>query len=337
MEADNKNIIPMYEDYGDLFEKLEANAVAVNSDEPEDANEEIIVAGIIRLKLTKESKLRFRAAASNTGTGASLACDVFDVGVRWARDKFIEATLEKLHLNEHEEAEIKAQLEQVLLDRASMVTSSGLANGDGKTGKPEFFAVENAKDTTKNGLFLNIGDQPTQVSNFVMKFDEQIVVHDDVEQQTRYQGKITCLGVTRDIKLTAQELASNEKLKSVIFNAAPPGADIKSNVDTLRRAIINVSHQSYRDTTTAAGWTEDGSKFLVPGGYVDDQGYHEFHPGCGAMEVDLVGYEGARWLSMRALEPDQLIAVKKHIATELMNLNEPKVMRAYSVPWLWLL
>ena len=156
----------------------------------------------------------------------------------------------------------------------------------------------------------------------------QIVVHDDVEQQTRYQGTISCLGLTRDFRLTAQELASNEKLKAAIFNAAPPEADIKTNVDILRRAIIKVSQPSYRETTTSAGWTEDGSKFLVPGGYVDDQGYHDFKPDCGAMEVDLVGCEGARWLGMRTLEPELLNAVKRHVATELMQSNEPKVMRA---------
>ena len=133
----------------------------MKSDEPEDddAKGEIIVGGIIRLKLTREAKLRFRAVSSNAGTGASLACDTIDLGVQWARDKFIEATLEKLHLNEHEEAQIKSELEQVLLDRAALETSPGASDGAGNSSRPEFFAVENAKDPEKNGLFQSLCDQ----------------------------------------------------------------------------------------------------------------------------------------------------------------------------------
>src|SRR5262249_12310046 len=43
---------------------------------------------------------------------------------------------------------------------------------------------------------------------------------------------------------------------------------------------------------------------------------------------DLRDCDGSRWLGLRRLSPEQLLAVKRHVADELIRLHEPGVMYA---------
>ena len=80
--------------------------------------------------------------------------------------------------------------------------------------------------------------------------------------------------------------------------------------------------------TTATGWTADRSRFLVPGGFVDADGYHDDDPAVGIPQVDRGGCEGAQWLGLRRLPAEQLLDVKRHVVGELLRLHEPAVMRS---------
>ena len=80
--------------------------------------------------------------------------------------------------------------------------------------------------------------------------------------------------------------------------------------------------------TTATGWTADRTRFLVPGGFVDADGYHDEDPALGIPQVDLSDCDNAQWLGLRRLTAEQLREVKRHVADDLLRLHEPAVMRA---------
>src|SRR5262249_11701245 len=156
-----------------------------------------------------------------------------------------------------------------------------------------------------------------QLSNFVMRIEEHLTLQDgDEPPLTRYRGSITCRGNTGRFDITADRWVNNEKLSAAIHNSGPPGVDIKSDAGILRRAVNGVSTPQVRMITTATGWTDDFSNFLVPGGYVDGDGYHEFGPAGELPQVDLAAFEGTRRLGLRRISGQELAQVKKHIAEE---------------------
>src|SRR5262249_44192297 len=115
-------------------------------------------------------------------------------------------------------------------------------------------------------------------------------------------------------------------LRASIFRAAGVKAELQGTVDQIRTAISRNSTPVKRHYLTSAGWSEDRSKYLVPGGYVDADGYHEHHPGDGVPAIDLSDHEKARWIGMQQLDPEQLRQVKLHILDDLMRLHDPNIV-----------
>jgi hypothetical protein len=87
--------------------------------------------------------------------------------------------------------------------------------------------------------------------------------------------------------MTTADFASNGKFRTAIYGSALPGAVLKAGADVLRRAVIALSTPAIRRMTTATGWAPDRTRFLVPGGYVDADGYHDDDPAPGIPQVDL--------------------------------------------------
>ena len=192
----------------------------------------------------------------------------------------------------------------------------------------EFSVVDDVQNPQGSGLYWNLEVPPAQICNFDMRIKEHVVVRDEGEQETRLRLVIRHRGRERPLEMTAADFTSNGRLRTAIYGAALPGVDIKLGADVLRRAVVAVSDPVIRQVTTATGWTDDRSKFLVPGGHVNAHGYHEYDPAQGVAQIDLAGYGTAQWLGFRPLSDEQLQEVKLHLVNDVLQLHERSVMRS---------
>ncbi len=192
----------------------------------------------------------------------------------------------------------------------------------------EFSVIDDAQHPQDSGLFWNLEVPPAQICNFDLRITEHVVIRDEGEEETRLRLVIRHRGRERSLEMTAADFTSNGRLRTAIYGAALPGVELKLGAEVLRRAIIAVSDPAIRQVTTATGWTDDRSKFLVPGGHVDAHGYHEYDPAQGVAQVDLAGCDNAQWLGLRRLSDEQLQEVKEHVVHDMLRLHDRRVMRS---------
>jgi hypothetical protein len=289
------------------------------------AGEEAILVGPVTLALSRAGKRQHQVTARHRAGGEVVAVDTFDLARAGQRRKFIEQVLEKLDLPEVEANALEGGLDQRLLELAS-APAAPAASGPAQAPASEFLVVDHAGDPELNGIYM--AAPLAQIANFDMRILEHVVISDEERQETRQRLVIRRRGQERTIEMTAAEFASNGRLRTVVFGSALPGADLKAGADVLRRAVIALSQPAIRRVTTATGWTADRKRFLVPGGFVDADGYHDDDPALGIPQVDLGDCGNAQWLGLRRLTAEQLREVKRHIAGDLLRLHEPAVMRS---------
>ena len=253
------------------------------------AGQETIVIGPVALELTPIAKRKHRITARRVDGGEIVAVDTVDLGRAAQRKRFIEQILEKLALAEHDDAALDQSLDQRLLEISAAPTAVLQAADDAVAPEAEFSVVDDAQNPQDSGLYWNVEVPPAQICNFDMRITEHVVIRDEGEQETRLRLVIRHRGRERSIEMTAADFTSNGRLRTAIYGAALPGVDLKLGADVLRRAVVAVSDPAIREVTTATGWTDDRSKFLVPGGHVDAHGYHEYDPAQGVAQVDLAG------------------------------------------------
>jgi hypothetical protein len=291
------------------------------------AGQQSIFVGLVTLEMIHVTKRQHRVTARRSDNGDVVAVDTIDMGKAGQRQHLIEQIVEMLALPAHDAAALKDSLNQQLLTLSSSAASLapvGTAEGP----DAEFSYVEDVQNPWNSGLYCNQQVPPDQICNFDMRIDEHIVIRDEGDQETRLRGTIRHRGKERSFNMAASEFANNSRVKAVIYGAALPGVDLKLGVDVLRRAIVAVSHPTIREVTTATGWTEDRSRFLVPGGFVDADSHHDYDPSLGVAQVDLASCENAQGLGLRRLSADQLREVKEHLVHDLLGLHERSVMRS---------
>jgi hypothetical protein len=286
-----------------------------------------IVVGPMALSVALVAKRQHQVTARGLAGGDVIAVDTFDMAKAGQRKRFIEQVLEKLTLPEQQAGALDDALDQQLLQLASSPTGLTSPGGVLNPG-PEFFVVDDTQSPQARGLYWNGAMPPVQICNFDMRIQEHVVIRDDGLQETRLRLMIQHRGQERSIEMTAADFTSNGRLRTAIYGAALPGGDLKLGADVLRRAVIAVSDPAIRQVTTATGWTADRSRFVVPGGHVDADGYHGYDPSLGVAQVDLSGCDNAQWLGLRHLSVEQLRAVKEHVVLDLLRLHEPSVMRS---------
>ncbi len=186
--------------------------------------------------------------------------------------------------------------------------------------------MADAANPELNGLYAMM--PPAQIANFDMRILEHVIVSDEDREETRLRLEIRRRGRERTFEMNSAEFASNGRLRTVVYGSALPGADLKVGADVLRRAVIALSSPNIRRMTTATGWTPSSSHFLVPGGHVDRDGYHDDDQAVDIPQVDRAGCEGAQWLGLRHLPAEQLLDVRRHVVNEFRRLHEPGVMRS---------
>jgi hypothetical protein len=289
------------------------------------AGEDTILAGPVALSFNRVARRRHQLTVRRLPDGDVVAVDTIDLARAGQRQRFIEQVLGKLELPESDAKALEDLLDQRLLQLASAPTAPA-APGHAASPEAEFRVVEDAADPELNGLYATM--PPAQIANFDMRIIEHVVVSDEDDQETRLRLVIRRRGRERSIEMTAGEFASNGRLRTAVYGSALPGADLKVGADVLRRAMIALSDPAIRRKTTATGWTEDRTRFLVPAGHVAADGYHDDDPALGIPQVDLRVCKSAQWLGLRRLSAEQLAEVKRHVACDLLRLHEPGVMRA---------
>ena len=167
-----------------------------------------------------------------------------------------------------------------------------------------------------------------RLSNFVARIEEDRKVGDvdEEEESRRFRGTITVAGHTSPFDISYKEYADD--LQSAIYKAAGPKVEFLAATEAIRTAISRNSDPVVRRYLTSPGWTPDFSHYLVPGGYVDRDGYHEVAEDDEVPAIDLSRHEKARWLGLSQLDAEELRRLKRHIIDDLMGINDPDVVSA---------
>jgi hypothetical protein len=289
------------------------------------AGADTILVGPVALSSFRVARRRHQLTVRRLPDGDVVAVDTIDVARAGQRQRITAQVLEKLGLPEPEATALEAGLDQHLLQLAASSTTPA-TTCHAASPEAEFRAVEDAADPELNGLYATM--PPAQICNFTMQIVEYVIIDDEDGQETRLRLVIRLRGRARSVEMTAADFASTGRLRTAIYGSALPGADLKGGADVLRRAVIALSDPAIRRMTTATGWTEDRTRFLVPGGHVDADGYHEDDPALDIPQVDRARCQSAQWLGLRRLPADQLLEVKRHVVDELRRLHEPRVMKA---------
>ena len=106
-----------------------------------------------------------------------------------------------------------------------------------------------------------------RLTNLILRIDEERIVGDvdEGEELRFFRGTINVLGETSPFDISSDEFS--EKLRPAIFNAAGARAELLGSVDEIRTAISRNSEPIKRRYLTSTGWTDDFSRYLVPGGF----------------------------------------------------------------------
>jgi len=279
--------------------------------------------GLVRLKIERRSACLFRVTVSGAVDEKVLVVDTVDLARSSGRQKIVRETLKHLALDDGDKSALTANIESVLLAESQ---KQALATEEPTS--PQYVAVEDDDGELECGLYRKISESRFRLTNFTMRIEEDRVITsiEDDHVERVYRGNIHCQGQDHPFTLTAQEYVDN--LETAVHLAAGPKIELLAHPGVIRNAIAATSKPSRKDVTSSIGWADDFSRFLVPGGWVDATGYHEHTQGANVPEVDLSNHERARWIAFRPLTPNELLAVKWHIACHLMWLHDPDVVAA---------
>ncbi len=193
-------------------------------------------------------------------------------------------------------------------------------------GMVEYVAVIDEDNPEATGHYACAEKYQRRLTNFVAKIEEERLIGDvdEADETRRFRGTIHVHGTTCGFDISSKQFS--EELRSEIFATAGARAEILGSIDEIRTAISRNSEPVVRRYLTSMGWTDDFSKYLVPGGYVDRDGYHETADGDGVPAIELPVNGNCRWLGLRQLDPEQLRQANLHIIEDLMGLNQRPVV-----------
>ena len=176
-----------------------------------------------------------------------------------------------------------------------------------------------AEQPERQGLYDFRPEEPIQLTNFNLIFEEDVWVEEERESHRCFRGRIQLLGQCFPFSIKAEDFANNNKLTAAIFGAAGAKIEIYCKPEVLRTAISEVSHPETRRATTSFGWNAAKDAYLVPGGRITAEGF-QASDGSDGVEVDLSEQEFAKRLGLRCLEPEELAQTKRHIVEDLIPL-----------------
>lgn len=187
------------------------------------------------------------------------------------------------------------------------------------------------KDLERIGIYHD-PDKMIQLTNCVplIKYDRELFddnIHDRV-----FSGEIIMSHGTFPWELPVSEFSKDNDLKTSLYKAAGADLQIFCTTHVLRNAISSISNPSREKLTTKFGFS-DLDAFATPSGVITAAGY-DTQPSGGGI-VCLTGQEQARHLDLLSLSPERLNDLRRHVATDLFQLNDPRIIcLALAFAWL---
>lgn len=193
------------------------------------------------------------------------------------------------------------------------------------------------------------------LANFVLRLDEDIDVQDDIESRRDFAGELITASGTVPFRISSSDFADNNKLMAALFAAGGCELVFHGNMGELRRAISTISKDAgvvrRRKLTTNFGWTADKKAYLAPSTKITSSGIEvqdeeavqvnlgnpEVGTGTPAdsregvtrglsdLRVNLGSEEPACLLDLKKLQPEELLRVKRHVASDLLGLTNRTV------------
>ena len=269
------------------------------------------------------SPRRFRVTVRDAGTGEILHVDILNLSSAAARATFARAIADRSAVSrDFVAAELLTLAGKIQEQEADAPATAGVEAG------PNYLAIDAPDDADRHGLYSVSGSGKRRLTNFVAIIDEDVNVVDELADSRRFVGHTALEGRRGEFALTAEEFASNDKLKAALFRAAGPRAMILCpRIEELRTAISAGSAPARRTVTTTHGWVErdGGWVYLTTNGHVDADGFHQAkadHP----ILVDLGGDEVAGQLRLRRLDSEALARGRAHLAEDFLRLHDRRVM-----------
>jgi hypothetical protein len=253
-----------------------------------------------------------------------LHCDCLNVASETARVRFAKACVAKAK-------DAGSVLTMQDAEAAFQIIGSEISEAiPDETVRPEavYSCVEDANGADPPGMYRTMGKIAARITNFTARIVEEVVIEDDVAGSHDLVGRVRLEGRERGFRMSARDYASNDKLKSAMFEAAGSGARLLDpRIDELRAAIGETSQPTQRVATTTHGWTKaDGEMVIVTGnGYVDGDGFRKPETG-GPPRFESGGDEVARRLEMRRLKTGPLAEARLHVVADLLRLHDRAVM-----------
>jgi hypothetical protein len=236
--------------------------------------------------------------------------DVIDLRSDSAREKFAKAVERKATCD-------AAQVRQQLLDQLRQLTETPTV----VTPSPQYRAVRASDNSGPCGIY-RVAGQVERISNFVVQFERDVEVVDELDCERRFEGTIELEGICSPLSITASDFASDTQLRAAIFACGGAKAQILAKPEELRVAISAISQPTKQRITTRLGWNDSLDAYLFPGGKITATGFQEEL--ADGERVELGCEEKAQYL--RLLRPDNdLQQIKRHIVDDFLPLHDAKV------------
>lgn len=274
--------------------------------------------GQVELQIDHVRASRTQTRLTASLGGATVHQDVINVGSASSRQRFAEAVAERAGVDREE---VKGRLLEIATELADLYDESE----GGESSRAEYLLHTDCVEPERSGIYLDTGDDPVQLTNFLLQVIEDVCVLDDIRGHRMFRCRAVLNGTTSEFTIAAEDFASNTRLPEAIYAAVGAKTIILCKTHVLRTAISAVSKPVPRPVTNNFGWTHEGDAYLVPGGRIDANGFHPAGPDD-PIRVDLEGEECARHLDLRPLDPEQVEPLKRHLVDDYRGLLDDRVM-----------
>ncbi len=162
-----------------------------------------------------------------------------------------------------------------------------------------------------------------RIANFIPRITSEVTIHDDGELRREFHGHVQTRTKSTSWCISADDYASDSKLKASLYAAAGANLTINCKADELRNAVATLSAPRQESRTTDFGWTNEGT-FLVPGAVISVAGWHQAVPG--EMTVNLDGEDIAHQVRLQEPIPAEVERLKRDVVPQLLQLANLRVM-----------
>jgi hypothetical protein len=161
-----------------------------------------------------------------------------------------------------------------------------------------------------DGIYLVVGEEERQVSNFSLVFTEDQTINDGVEETRLLRGEINVGSTVLPVTMAGSALGTPTEFSKAIFNNVGTAANLfgPGAESVVREVALAVSQPTRTKIEQQLGWDDEGC-YRTPTGCFDANGLVSL-PG---VTIDLKGTGVAENLGLIWIPDEQLISLGHHI------------------------